>query len=550
MSANVSQQPKQRPKTKRQRKGKKKGTSKKQLVVKEQPKVITVKAQSKGYRMPKAQINKTLQMYGSKLSSKEYAQAKRFIMNLLDPMTAYKLPRPVPINSVAILQSGELIFNSTSDYVDITMIGDPTNFLKVKKTSPDGHIINLGPSTNITTNWAALAPQSRYTILGNSTKYFSIQDPLPCTDGSYITPQFNHEIDSQSHIIYRSGNPTDGGAGYLNLQPTDQWGVQFVNKSQYTIAVTAGWQLILADEQITTFQGGTTANVAANSAAIVVGPILATAPPLQPGALFSFVIKIVPTQNINIDDIEYTINQIKATTTATESTTVYTLGEACYGKDNPDAILFDEIITGCQLWSATSASATYNMDMSANEAQATFLTAYLPSFIQQTLPQEYAAQWQWIEARNHSFPVKKSNMRTNGAQGTWIGGRFQDFELRQPIYSNFNNWQKNNLPIVKFLSKKANEDASATHRFKFSINLELVTTHPAFTLSVGPFHASFVGFIAGLLASHQLLVGENPSHVQRFKELTKQVLGNPQVQHIFKELLMAGATAGLPLLLA
>lgn len=480
----------------------------------------------------------------SKLTAAEQQFAYKWLMNLLDPTEKFKFPRPIPVLSAADIKSGQIFFNTQSDYVEAIVRPDPFELIAITQLGITSHvditgISDFGEDFRI---YNSADPQAE--IGPGGTHHFGLQLSLPLTNGKYLDATLVRTSADASESYFMFQSIQDGGLyGYRGiLPPTAPISIRFTNRSQQLVNVSVDWQTRGPTGIVLTTTPGTPIPCSANTTQTVSSAAVAGMAP-APADSYSFIVVTInnPGVAVEINNFSFVVSALTGVETVSPISTEYwTLGEAAYGKNNQDAAILDQIIEQCLLWSPCGLSTKFNVDQKVNDAGGRFQTAYLPSRISNQLPGDFDQQWQFIEGRKASYPVAETPFMV-GAQGSWLGGRIQDYEFRKPFsLSKFILLELDSTPMVHFLTKKVASEATITMRLDWNLAFEIQTTHPAYTMTPGLFHAELCGLLGYLAANSSLLVGENPSHTKRLAQLAKQTLAHPMVQKAFKELFTLG----------
>jgi len=363
-------------------------------------------------------------------------------------------------------------------------------------------------------------------------------------NGQYVTPQRIIGCANDQECFFNGYIQNVVQYGYKGLTvPEAVIQVKVDNRSSVNITAAVDWVVYSGNGTVISRTNGGPTAVNANSYANVSSASPGGFTPASADQYTVLGVRFImpPGNTLDVNNFGFTVVSLVGMNVTTPiSTRYYTLGQASYGPSSPDAALLDNILENVLLWSPCSMSTKLNVDQILNVAGGRFQTAFLPSFIDNQLSADFSEQWTFIDSRKASYPVAETKFAT-GAQGSWVPQRLTDVEYRKPfIQSKFRSYEYSSFPQVHILSKKAAPDAVITLRLDFNLAYEFQTTHPAYTMKMGKYHAELAGLLCNLLSANQLLVGENPSHIQRLKKLSKQVLSNPMVQKGFKELLSLG----------
>lgn len=486
---------------------------------------------------------KALEPYWA-LTSKEKKFAQEWLLNMLDPKKAFKMPRPFPALSYADFQTGEIFFDTEALYMQITTKPDPFELVLIKKLGASTSVVI---SEDLVEDFRVLNSKSPNATILSGTHTFGLQMPLPLTNGHFLEPVRSF-IKTPPNPVYGfvNGQVEEGSLfGYKGLTvPTADISCVCTNRSSASVSARVQWIIFDESENIVSVNSGLQVLVTAgginNCILSQVGLPMATTDQFT-----CIAIAIDPNPNhAPINDFSIGLRTLTGVNVVEPvSTESWTLGQAVYGKQTPDSVILDEIVSGCELWSPVAMSTKCNIDQQLNAAGGRYQSSYLPSFIQAKMPDVIETAWTFIDGRKRSYPVAETPFVV-GSQASWVGQRILDYEFRQPFKQSFTQaWQREALPETIIIASKVSAEATVKYRLDFAIVYEMQTTHPAYVMTTGPCSAEFQGLMCAYAASHALLVGENPSHVTRLKKLAKQLTDNPDVQRVFKGLLAAGLAA-------
>lgn len=478
-----------------------------------------------------------------KLTDEEYKIAFAWLMNMLDPKKAFKFPRPIPALSYADVKSGEIIWETSAEYTEVRIRPDPFQTVMIRQLGVNASVDITG-DTNFGEDFRTYGshdPEEQW--IANTTHRVTTQISLPLNNGTYLAP-----IRKNVHVSGAGGgfvnNQYDAGAAYcysgLVKKGNTPISAYVTNRSNIQTSVQPSWTIRNADGTIASATTGATVLINTGARSLVTWPDPTSLNNPLPEQLLSIDFLFTQTSIVDINSFAFEFHTMSLDVISPISTEFWTLGQAAYGKSSSDAILLDNILSTCQLFAPCGMSALWNIDQQLNTAGGRFQASYLPTRIDPQLPGNFGEQWTFIKSRSVSYPVAETPF-VKGAQGSWVGARIFDYEFKRPLISKeWQNLELETLPQVHFLQKKVADAATITLRLSFNFAYEMQTTHPAYTMTMGFYHAELAGLTATILAAHSLLVGENPSHVARLKTLTKQALTNPLLQKAFKEAISLG----------
>lgn len=250
-----------------------------------------------------------------------------------------------------------------------------------------------------------------------------------------------------------------------------------------------------------------------------------------------------------INDLSFRYNTIPATASAgSKVVTSLTVGQAIYQGDPLRAEQLDDLFRTSALWAPVACSTIVNCVQVLKERGGEFLSAYLPSNVGLSVPNDPASAWSQLVGYGRSYPVATNSFQ-HGAHATWVGARIQDYEFRRPFTDpKWLGLQKTALPSTVILAQRAKSDTASSIRYyiEFRVAFAVQTLNPVISMTMTPSCPSFCVLFLSIVAAHSLLVGENPDHMKRLIELAKKVATDPRVVALAK----TGLSKAIPMLLS
>lgn len=480
----------------------------------------------------KEEVNKV----ASILNNKESKALTDVLYNMLEHDKPMRLVRPVPVRSVEGHYAGQIRFDTQNEYVEVRTRPDPRAFVEI--------------TTQTTSTLATLPVEEINNIYSGpggsnstSTRFLCYQEPAILADGTYIRPSFAETNNSGGTLESFYGDAV------LNLA-SGFHGLSMPVASVLTLGITndgpnnatVGINIFKVNTNTkaqTLIQAGATLTAAANGAA---APTITMASAATPAADEILVIAVsvvasVPGQFVRFRDLTISPTVYTGFVTAdVYSVSSFTIGQAVYGKSDARAGILDSFFTNSLLWAPVGMSSRLNVRQQVNTAGGLMLAAYLPSFVMDQTSATPSKAWEDIVAYKRSYPVKDALPFRTGAHASWIGMRIQDYEFRgminQPEYQ---RREAASLPVNVFIAQKASSDTEVIrYFFDFQVNFEVQSINPLVTAKLGPCSPDFLAQFLALCALHDLLVGENPLHIDRIKKLVKKIASDPRVRQAAK----------------
>jgi hypothetical protein len=477
---------------------------------------------------------------------------------MLHPVQAKKLDRPISCLSHPKLCTGQVIWDSSAVYQEVIVTPDPFNFLTlIRSTGTSGSVV-LG--AGVEEDFALLnSNDTPATILSGTSVNWTMQVPLPLGSDLSLESTLLEGVPDVAGSRFYGFLPFDNS---VNLQTCASYPLQqlaattytmaFRNRIQTTQVVQAFVGKISKSTKVyTEFNvGGATNALPAqltNCTVTVAGAFNSTA---DEQLVIGVRQVLSGTHKVNDFGIEFVnVDKTLTTTNATNTTEVYSIGDAVYGKTSGEAAQLDALFSEANLWSPVALSALFNVDQLLKDAGGRFQVALLPSFIQQKLPTALEDTWNAVAGLSRSYPVAEAPY-TNGSHGSWVGMRIQDYEWRKPFErTKVRNYDANSLPILHFISRQVSNTTSFKYYLSFHCCLEVQTVDPRIDMTWGASPSSLVPQLMSLFAKHgEELVGHNPDHFQRIKSLAKKAWADPTIRNILMTAIK-GSPALLGLLL-
>lgn len=474
-------------------------------------------------------------------------QAVKYVSNMLHPVQAKKLDRPISCLSHPKLCTGQVIWDSSAIYQEVIISPDPFNFLTVIRDPGSTGTVVLG--NGVVEDFAPLnvnAPQA--TLLNASTVNWSMQKPLPLGEGISLEATLVEGVAAFSGSMFLAF-PTSEMAenqgsvfGYpLSAPAATTYTMGFRNKTSTTQVVSAFiGRINIATRAYTEVLAGTAVNAIQNSLTDC-NVTIASANTLVPGDLMVIGVRHILSGNHAVNDfgIEFVSVNKSLTTAANNTVEVFSIGDAVYGKTSQEGAQLDALFTECNLWSPIALSSLFNVDQLLKDAGGRFQVAFLPSFIQEKLPNNLEDTWNTIAGLARSYPVAETQF-VHGAHGSWVGQRIQDYEWRKPfVRAKVRNYDASSLPIVHFISRQVS-NTSFKYYLSFHACFEVQTTDPRIDMTWGSGPSHLMPQLMSLFARHgDELVGHNPDHFARIKSLAKKAWADPTIRNMLMTALKA-----------
>lgn len=504
------------------------------------PQNLTSAGNAQRSKDDKQKRRKETDKMASILNGAESKALNDVIYNLLEAEKPQQLVRPVPVRSVEGHYAGQIRFDTNDEYVEVRVRPDPKSFCEIttQTTSPVSSI----PTEEVGNIYSGPGGAN-----SAAKRYVCFQEPVILQDGTFVRP-----------TPAESANTVGIMESFYNDQvlaiATGWHGLQLANGAVLTInVINNGGSNASVEIQLfkvntvsraqTLLQVGPTVIAAANAAATATITATVAYAIAQDEILVVAigVLASVAGSFVRFRDLTFTPTIFSGiTATDVYSTTNYTIGQAVYGKSDDRATVLDAFFTEALLWAPVSLSSRLNVRQQVNTAGGLMLAAYLPSFVMSQTSTTPSRAWEDIVAYKRSYPVKDSLPFRTGAHASWVGMRLQDYEFRgqfsQPSYL---RRDAESLPLNVFIAQKASTDP-VRYYFDFQVNFELQSVNPLVTAKPGPCSPDFLAQFLAMCACHELLVGENPSHIERLKKLVKKITSDPRVRSAAKFALVEG----------
>lgn len=481
------------------------------------------------------------QKLASILNPKEAKELESHIYNMLECEKPAQLVRPVPVRSVPCHYAGQIRFDSDDEYVEVRTRPDPFQFIEI--TTQTTASVAAIPAEEIGSIYSGPAGAN-----STSSRYVCLQEPIVLADGTYVRPVIS-ETNNSGGILEAFFNDTvvNYGVGWHGLgYPTGSiFTINVVNNGSVNCTVAVNlFRVNTATRAQTLIQAGSTVVCSANASA---APTITTAASLTLSAdeILVFAISVVSTiagQFTRFRDLVFQPTVYSGlTATDVYSTQSYTVGQAVYGLNDPRAQTLDDFFRTSLLWAPVGLSSRLNVKQQLNEAGGMMLASYLPSFILEQTSSTPSKAWEDIVAYKRSYPVKDCLPFRTGAHASWVGMRLQDYEFRGQFREvAYSRRDSESLPVNVFISQKASASSTIRYFFDFQVNFEVQSVNPLVTAKLGPASPDFLAQFLAMAALHEMLVGENPSHIERIKKLVKKIANDPRVRSAAKFAIQEG----------
>lgn len=478
------------------------------------------------------------------LTKREQAIAYEYVNNFLYPTKPMKLARPISSFSASIFKSGELVWESDSEFVEVRFRPDPWFFVEIQ-TQAGGGVVNLQESYEEDLG-ALLAGSDTEQIPAGGTDRICFQMPLSLTNGTQVLPVFRFNSVPLSSVRYGYVQG-ETACGYYSIEVGGTVTFAVKNLNPWACTAAVDFYIVNADETVASTTLGTPVAVATQTTVHVASANLTG---MQPSGdqIGCFVIRINNTSANSIFYKNFTFTLVQSSAPIQVSTaptsTYYTLGEALYGSaENAQAVELMNMFNTCQVWSPVACAALLNVSQVLADAGGRFLSSFLPPFISDTIPSDPAKEWTTLASYKNSYPFYEGKF-DKGTHGTWVGTRIQDYEYRKPFTASaYQSYQRESLPMNILMSNPAKREQSFKYFFTFSVCFEVQSVNPLLTMTKGPVSTQLLPMMLAIIVLHSLLVGENPSHFTRLAKLAKTAVNDPKVRKAFKELAGAGMAA-------
>lgn len=498
------------------------------------------------------QITKNINDLGG-ISASERKKIVDYSMALLHPSGPVDIPRPIPCKSHKAYHRGMYVLETEDDSLAVEVSPDPFDFARITSSSAlSAHVAEPLPIINFD-NLNTVA-QLEEVDAGSQNTLFFYPTAIPLEGGKLLQPAlFQSEESSASanfitiwdggieYNVVPAFSDVDIAVGFANVDVLNT-GMSFIEGGVFIARVMDDGQFTIMDETLGhNFSSGSPVNIN-----------LSIPSPLNFLGTRHFVLGLKVTNASApylINDLSFRFNALPATATAgSKVVTSLTLGKAIYQGDPTRAEQLDELFRTSALWAPVACSTIVNCVQVLKERGGEFLSAYLPSNVGLSVPNDPASAWSQLVGYGRSYPVATNSFQ-HGAHATWVGARIQDYEFRRPFTDpKWLGLQKTALPMTVILAQRAKSDTSSSIRYyiEFRVAFAVQTLNPVISMTLSPSCPSFCVLFLSIVAAHSLLVGENPDHMKRLIELAKKVATDPRVVALAK----TGLAKAIPLLMS
>lgn len=491
--------------------------------------------------------HKVLTANKDRLSASEMKIAKEYVSQILWPTRPIKLIRPIPVRSYAYFKHGEITFESSAKYNSVEFRPDPFRFIELKQ---DAAANTVSFATSYSVDWNEKNADED-TFLAGSVHYLCFDNELNTTSGTVIPNAHAFTGVNTDVAFWGPETSEEYVTGYYGMTCAGVLQVTATNRTPLTCTFSVDvrvynkgtdntWTL---SNQIV----GPTAMVLTGGSVSLNSSNL-TSLTCTSNQLFVPVLRVTcSTGNIMLKDLVQTLYGSSASLIATgaPASKLYTFGDALYPNNADLAAKVMDAFNSCLLWSPVAMACLYNVQQELSKAGGKFAISYLPSNVQDHIPEEFASAWSTLATWATSYPHAETQF-SEGAHATWIGARIDDYAFRKPSPENtVTDYAALSMPSDIFISNRTSTDAASKFQYyiTFAACFEIQSLSPNWTMELGPSSTVLMPQLIAMTAASDDLVGENPSHVQRLKRLATQIVSNPVVQQGFKSLAGAGLTA-------
>lgn len=497
-------------------------------------------------RMQKAKTSSVLSVLPPGMSKNEKAIVKEYVTQLLWPTRPIKLVRPIPVRSFPYFKSGEITFTSSVKYTEVQFRPHPWRFIELKTQSPVQTVSFA--DHDYTTNPGLLLPLSENEQFSAGTTHaMCMVNNFHTTDGKELQIVFKRTPSLSNLIaIYNDVPVSQAVMGWPGVTCQGTLTGTISNASTRTVTAYLDVYIVNSDGSVATAIPGTgvglngDSSINVNSASLV-GVVCA------PDQLFCIAFRILngAAGNVFIKDFIFSLESATAPILATSvaSSRVYTFGEALYPTSPELANTVMEAFSGSNLWSPVAMACLYNVSQELAQAGGKFAASYLPSFISEEIPEDFADAWSFLNTIKASYPHYEGDLIT-GAHGSWLGARIDDYSFVKPFArDHVLDYEALSLPSDVFMSNVVSETPNFQYYISFAAAFEIQTISPNFTCTLGPSSVILMPQMLAMMAASDALVGENPSHLKRIADIVRKIVADPTVQQGFKTLAGAGLAA-------
>lgn len=489
------------------------------------------------------------------IPARDKKMIKEYTQQLLHPTRGVDIPRPIPSTNRKAHFSSQLLVDSDTDSIMFQIKPDPFNF--IRQFSVRRSVLNgTGSLRRLAFEEAGDDDAVYVDNIGAIDEMFSYPWRVDLVDGTHIPAQ-SYRRNTASGVLANtfcigwlgSDLEYDYVNGWQNVTvPAQTANITIGNVGPSTITVSVVF--------FTITENGALAPVAASSpSSVIVGQsqsaISVTLPltSVSGTTLLGFGLKIsnISVGNFRWEDIimDPTTLHVNAETDHLYTKT-YTLGQACYPNDNRKAGELDSLFSECQLYAPVACSTVLNVTQVLRDQGGNFLAAYLPT--RTVLPPDPDDAWIVATTLGRSYPVA-TNHFAKGCHASWVGARIQDYEFRRPFtQAEWTDLNYQSLPSTFLIGQRAVSADVSTARYylDFSVAFAVQTFDPKINMEFSPAFSSFMSLFLSLVTAQDLLVGENPDHLTRLKQLAIRVASDPRVH----DMVRMGLAKAIPLLMS
>lgn len=491
------------------------------------------------------------------LTNTQKREIKQLSSELLHPTGPVDIPRPIPATCYKAHYAGMLTLDLDSSDVMLQVKPDPFRFVRVFTNSSQA-VAGTGRLPSVDFSQAGTDDYGNSTPIGAADIFLAYPASAPLVSGSSLSSHFVPVVSGTGTLVNSAyvgwSNQVDMRLDHSNgwracTIPAATYGFQVGNTSTATITgklilftVTGAGVLTPIAESTGTVavagNGVSGYSITLASDITVTGDTIAglgfRLTNVQSAAFRWECLTIVPSDlqvNANVDHL---------------AIREFSIGQACYPRDSVRAGELDDLFSNCLLYAPVACSSVFNVTQLLKDAGGNMLSAYLPSRTQ--LPSDPRAAWDSASALKRSYPVA-TNKFQHGAHASWVGARIQDYEFRRPFSQvDWTNLNYESLPSTYFIAQRAlsAEASAARYYLEFNTAWAIQTLDPKVSMSITPSCPQFLILFMSIVACNPLLVGENPDHLTRIKELAVKIASDPRVHQLVK----MGLSKALPMLLA
>lgn len=479
---------------------------------------------------------------------------QHYANELLHPTKGIDIPRPIPAAVHRAHFSSQLIVDSDTDSLMFEIKPDPFKFIRqfgVRRTAVPG----VGALRSIDFSEAGDDDALYREIIGTTDEAWFYPFGAELTDGTRVPMRSIGNIGGVGTIANTSFVGWSGND--FRYDTANGWNGITVPGHTATIAIgNTGTSTITCSAMLVSVNAAGDVSVyAASGAAVVIsGQNQATTTIVVPAGSFPEDLLCLAVRITNVAVTEFRWEDLVIAPTAIQinaatghlSQKTYTLGQASYPSDAKLANDLDSLFADAQLYAPVACSSVINVTQVLRDQGGNFLAAYMPS--RTSVSPDPDVAWNTLNTLSRSYPVA-TNHFLKGAHASWVGARIQDYEFRRPFQNQ--DWAELNyqsLPSTYLVAQRAVSADVSTARYylDFSVAFAIQTFDPKLTMVFEPAFPTFLPLFLSLVAAHGFLVGENPDHLTRLKQLAIKVASDPRVQ----DLVRIGLAKALPLLMS